>query len=163
MFICFFPIIPFIAYSFLFIKYRQVMSKKITETTSESQSYREVSLTLIGIIFSVSGILGVFKESIPRNSNLVLFFITSCLMSFLIVFFLQRFRYKYWHDILTDCFLDSGLLLLILSIPLIIYNDTFSITMIPSIISLIGWFFYVFFHICNYSSFLNALKEVANV
>ena len=153
------PAMPFIMYFCLYIKFIKMMKDELPESLKKSEGYKNVSLTLVGIIFSMSGVFGILKDNLPRYSELLLYYVMFCLVCFLGVFFLQRFRRVFWHDILSDCLLDAGLLLIILSIgALFVFVVGHPLYIFIFAVACIFWFGYVFFHIRNYWSWLMAIK-----
>jgi len=78
----FIPLIPLATYLLSFIRFHSLFKKPLKSPIQDIEVYRNLSLALVGIIFSISGILTVFNKSIPNNSALILYYIYCCLTFF---------------------------------------------------------------------------------
>lgn len=155
--------VPIVGYLVVAIGYWDILLIDLEDELIESQGYREVSLTLVGIIFSGIGISGLFRSMLPAITDTLIFFLIVCLTSFLFVFYIQKFRIKLIHDFLSDLFLEIGLLSLLLSIAAIIFNRVTDIaTKTITVISFVGYFTYMFGNLMNYYSYLKSIYEVKN-
>ena len=113
-------LMPLVTFGFICLRFRSVMSELLLPAERDSETYRTIILALAGFSFTALLALTVVNATVSTQLQLPAYYL---LFSFLCYFFtlnLQSYKFRRWHDQLSDALMGVASLALLLSVASVI-------------------------------------------